>query len=473
MVIVAKFGGTSGKDGSTLEGVIENIVKENPERRVLVFSAPGKRNQQDIKVTDLLSDIAQDTYGKFNTLPVKLNRLRKRFERDFLDYFRIEHNFLDPIFSELSDLLRIQDPNESRYMDRILPQGERIYVRIVEEVMKRKGINAKAYFPEEIGLITNGIHGGAKVDERSYRKISARLRNILKNSDQVVLIPGFYGLSGNDEITTFSRGGSDLTGAIIARALSANLYENFTDTDGVYRVPPIDGITPETIPNLTYREARELRLQVLHMDTMLPLLEKGIPMRVRSTFEPEKVGTLILQEREDNGYPIEGISYISNSLLFTIKRDGMDDITGYKGRTMQIISDQGISVTNDTSDTDAMTFIIAEPQYNGRNKNSQKQEFYRKMKELKKSLEKDRFLRPDKVELERDVALMYVVGRNMRNSPDIAGKLFTAIGNAGVGIKYISQGLPSQIAISFGIDNVDINKAVYAIHQAFFNKNNI
>ncbi len=467
MVTVSKVGGTSGKDGKTLEHVITKLIIPNPERRVWVFSAPGKRYPEDYKVTDILFDIAQETYGNFSSISPKIELYRERLEVDFLDYFRIPPSFLDSMFTELSNLLRIQDPNEKRYFDRILPQGERNHVRIAEKVMRDVfGINAKAYFPEQVGLITDGNFGAAKVDRRSYKKIGMKLIPVLRNTNQIILFPGYYGVFEND-LTTLGDGSSDVTGAVTAISMNADLYENYTDTDGIYRADPRIVKGAETIEILTYDEARELRVQVLHADTLLPLLEKNIPMRVRNTLNPNNEGTLIVEKRKVNQHTMEGISYTPNCIIINTKRLGMGDISGYRGKIIDIVADYGFSIASDASQRDAHSIVIAEPQYRGNRKKEQQREFYRRIGELKKALKNDRFLRPDQVKIDRDGALVYCVGQNMEGTPGIAGKVFGAVGDAGVNIKYISQGT-SEYTISFGVNNSDISKTVNAVYNAFF-----
>lgn len=469
MVTACKYGGTSGKNGETLELVINRIIKPNPERAAHTFSAPGKRNPDDEKVTDLLHSMAIETYGNFSTISPQFEALRERLNHDFLDFFGIPPDFLDPSFSELSDLLRIPDPNEKRYLDRVLPQGERIYVRIVEKVMRDIfGMNAQAFFPEEIGLITNGAFGDAKVDARSYRRMAAALRKSLR-SGQIMLFPGYYGISETRDLTTLGSGASDVSGAVVARAIGATLYENYTDTNGIYRAPP--GIIKDapTIPVLTYTEARELRVQVLHSDTVLHLLGKNIPMRVRNTFKPENEGTLIVSQRAGNHSTMEGASYTPNCILINIKRLGMGDIRGYKGRTLDMVADHGFSSASDSSDRDAFSLIIEEPQYRGNNKKEQQARFYERVKQLKRLLKDDRFLRPDQIEIDKDVALVYCVGQNMRDAPGVSGKVFGALGHASVNVKFISQG-NSQDSISVAVKNSDVPPAVTAIYNSFYQK---
>lgn len=470
MVNVIKTGGTSAKDGKTLEHVINNILIPNPEIRVWVSSAPGKRHDKDYKVTDILFDIAQETYGNFSTISPKIEQYRERLQRDFLDYFKIPHSFLDPMFTELSDLLRTQDPNERRYFDRILPQGERIQVRINEKIMRDMfGVNAKSYFPEDIGLITNGVFGAAKVDRRSYRKIGVKLSPILRKTKQIILIPGYYGISENGDITTLGDGSSDLSGAVVARAVNARLYENYTDTNGIYRADPKIIKKAETIEVLTYDEARELRVQVLHTDTIRPLLEKNIPMRVKNTFNPDNEGTLIVKERKGNHHTMEGISYTLNCIIINIKKLGMRDISEYKGKTLNIVADNGFPVASDASMGDSMSIVIPEPQYRGNKRKEQQKEFYRRIWELKRTLKSDRFLRPDQIKIDRDGALIYCVGQNMKGMPGISGKLFSAVGDAKVNILYISQGI-GEYSISFGVKNADVPNAIKSVYTKFYPK---
>ena len=243
MVIVAKFGGTSVANGRNLEQVI-NIILANPNRKVNVFSGPGKRFEEDIKVTDLLIVLGHASYdGQIPTdllemvkgiadtsdadkIPAQLIDAAKQRFTDITDYFHIDRSFLDPLFDSLGGAIGTVQENKDQYMDGIKPYGEIILSEIAAEVLRRKGVDAQVYRPENIGMKTDGNFGRARLKKESFEEIAKSLKPVLEGSNRLIIVPGFYGVDEHGRYTTFPRGGSDLTGAILANALDAELYEN-------------------------------------------------------------------------------------------------------------------------------------------------------------------------------------------------------------------------------------------------------
>lgn len=456
MVIVAKFGGTSVADGHSLEQVV-NIILANPNRGVNVLSGPGKRFEEDIKVTDLLIQIGTAAYG--GRVPVQfINDVKQRFT-DITDYFHIDRSFLDPLFNSLDEAIRDLQEDKDQYLDGIKPYGEIILSEIAAEVLRKRGIDAQAYRPENIGMKTDGNFGRAKVKGTSYREIAEHLKPVLEGSKRVIIVPGFYGVDEHGRYTTFERGGSDLTGAILANALHAELYENWTDVDGIRRADPRVVENPETIPRMSYKEARELvysGAEILHPDTLTLLIAKGIPLNVRNTFDPGKEGTYIVANKDASGNVVEGVIHKDGFTIIYVEQMGMNEQVGYLYKLTGAFAENGVSIDHLTTSVDSIAIAVAGG--NG------KLEAVRN-----RIIELGLVGNPDGIDIAYGRSLVCVVGEGMRHTIGVLGGLSSALAVEGINIEAVFQG-PSPRNIIFCVEQKDSVSAVRAIYNLYFPK---
>ena len=420
-MFVAKFGGTSVKDGKTIKHVVDNIILQNRRRRVVVLSAPGKRSAHDVKVTDLLLE-AGDAYLSSHSYPRQLvARVRERFT-DITDYFGIGSELLDPAFTALEVAIRKSDGNRSAYMDGIAPIGEIINAQIFAAVLRQRNIGAGCYTPENIGIFTDGNFGNAKLRDYSYAKIAESLMPLIEHSKEIIVVPGFYGVTENRRWTTFSRGGSDLTGAILANALDASRYENWTDTDGIRRVDPKVVSDAGIIEKLTYREARELAYsgaQILHPDTLAPLADKRIPLNVRNTFNPGHTGTYVVVSRRRKDSIVEGIAYKEGFAIINVEKNGMNEQVGYLHRLLGIFAEMDVSIDQMTTSVDSVSLAIFTNGHKGG-----------KIEQITGKITDESLA--DKVTVAYDRALVCVVGEGMRHAPGVMATVAGALAKRGI-----------------------------------------
>ncbi|MBI2558403.1 aspartate kinase [Candidatus Woesearchaeota archaeon] len=457
MAIVSKFGGTSAKDGITLENVINNIILANPERKVIVFSAPGKASQDDIKVTDLLIRIGETNWNSREYPSDLIRQFRERF-LTIADYLGLERSFLSYHFNLLDAFVKTEMDNRDAYLDSIKPFGEMITAKLVAEFLRKQGKKTGVYLPEEIGMITDGNFGKSKLLESSYQKITDKLKPVLERTDEIIIVPGFYGVDSRGRYTTFSRGGSDLTGAILANTVDAKLYENWTDTDGIRRADPRIIDNPDTIEKMTYREAREFAYsgaEVLHPDTLIPLIAKDIPLNVRNTFNLSNKGTYITTSKIPNGHVVEGVSHKEGFTVLYVEKTGMEDEIGYLNRLTNVLLNHGLSISQMTTSIDSVSVAMPANQING------------KAEAVIGDIIKNKLADSEGVNMDYDKSMVCVVGEGMRHHVGVLTKLSGELASHGINIETVYQG-PSERSIIFGLDSKDAKIAVKAIYDLYF-----
>jgi len=456
MVIATKFGGTSVANGRNLEQVID-IILSNPKRRVNVLSGPGKRDKEDIKLTDLSIGIGNAAYEGQNYMQL-LEMVVQRFV-DITSYFHINTSFLDPLIASLNNVIKSTPLSKNQYLDGIKPYGEIIISAIAAEALRMKGVDAQVYRPEDIGMMTNSDFGNAKLLDGSYQRIAQVLNPVLERPGKVIIVPGFYGVDSNGRYVTFQRGGSDLTGAVLANALDAELCENWTDTDGILRADPRVVDNPEVIKMLTYREAREMAYsgaQVLHPDTLMPLIAKGIPLHVRNTFAPEREGTYIVATKLPTGSVVEGITHKDGFSMVYVEQMGMNEQVGYLSKLTGIFAENGVSIDHLTTSVDSVAIAIDNG--NGR------------LNMVREDIIKSGLVdSPDGINIAYNKSLVCVVGEGMRHTTGVMAKVSSALASQGINIETVFQG-PSERNIIFGLEQKDAIKAVRAIYNLYFGK---
>ncbi len=431
---VVKFGGSSLASAEQFRKV-GDISRSDEARRFVVPSAPGKRFDGDTKVTDMLYKCyaAAEAGEKFGKL---LEDIKAR-------YYEIIHGLelslsLEEEFQVISESFAGKAGT-----DYAASRGEYL-----------NGIVMAAYlgyeFVDAAEVICFDEDGNFAADETNA-KLSARLAEA-----ESVVVPGFYGAMPDGKVKTFSRGGSDVTGSIVAKAISADIYENWTDVSGFLVTDPRIIENPRVIETITYRELRELSYMgatVLHEDAIFPVRKAGIPINIRNTNAPQDKGTLIVESTcRRPKYTITGIAGKKGFAALNIEKDMMNAEVGFGRKVLQVFEENGISFEHMPSGIDTMTIFVHQSEF--------------EEKEQKVLAGIHRAVNPDSVDLEANLALIAVVGRGMRATRGTAGRIFSALAHANINVKMIDQG-SSELNIIIGVRNDDFEAAIKAIYDIF------
>ena len=432
---VAKFGGSSLADAAHFKKV-RDILLADADRRIVVPSAPGKRSSVDVKVTDLF---------------YQCNRLAsagKDMDEAFLKIQERYHEIANELGVEI-DL----DAHLVEVRKQIQLGAGEDYAASRGEYLN--GILLAAYMGWDFVDPVDGIFFDAQ-GQLDSEKTQEKLSELLCGHEHAV-VPGFYGCDTHGRVKTFSRGGSDITGAIVARAVSADMYENWTDVSGCLMADPRIVRNPEPIRYITYRELRELSYMgasVLHEDAIFPVRIAGIPTNIRNTNKPEEPGTIICYEAEDydSEYPITGIAGQKDFAIIAVEKAMMNAELGFGRRVLQALEEEGVSFEHMPSGIDTMCVVVSESSIEGK-----KERLIARIKEL---------VKPDAVEIHSGLALIATVGRGMVRSKGISARLFNGLMKAGVNVRLIDQG-SSELNIIVGVDSLDFENATRAIYRAF------
>lgn len=431
---VVKFGGSSLASAQQFKKVAD-IIHADPERRYVVPSAPGKRFSGDTKVTDML-------YGCYH-----LAEEEKDFSKELA---AIEERYQE-IIEGLSLSLSLKEE----------------FKQIRKNFKEKAGENYAASRGEYLnGIIMAAYLGYEFVDSAQVIRFDENgdfdaettndiLREKLAGMERAV-IPGFYGAYADGRVKTFSRGGSDVTGSIVARAVKADVYENWTDVSGFLVADPHIIDTPVAIDTITYRELRELSYMgagVFHEDAIFPVRREGIPINIRNTNKPEDAGTWIVESTcQKSRYVITGIAGKKGFCSVNIEKAMMNSEIGFGRKVLQAFEDNGISFEHVPSGIDTMTVFVHQD------------EFIDKEQKVVSAIH--RLASPDSVDIEADLALIAVVGRGMKSTRGTAGRIFSALAHANVNVKMIDQG-SSELNIIIGVANDDFAAAIRAIYNIF------
>ncbi len=431
---VLKFGGSSLADAAHFRQVAD-IVKAEPERRYVVASAPGKRMSGDTKVTDLLYQCYELASNEEDISEV-FEEIKTRYN-DIIRDLKIELDLTEVFEKIRASLLH----NSGR--DYIASRGEYLNAMILAKYLGFDFIDAKkVIFFKEDGTFDS-------------EKTNDVLRDYLTKHEYAVL-PGFYGSMPNGTIKTFSRGGSDITGSIVARAASATLYENWTDVSGFLMADPRCIDNPKPIDKITYKELRELSYMgatVLHEDAIFPVRYSKIPINIRNTNRPDDKGTFIVPQTDDiSDDIITGVAGRIGFATITVEKDMMNAELGFGRRVLQAIEDNGISFEHFPSGIDTMSVVVSA------------KELHKKRADVMADICKA--VDPENIFVEENLALIAVVGRGMVKAKGTAARIFTALANAGVNIRMIDQG-SCELNIIVGVDSNDYITALRAIYNEF------
>ena len=448
---VAKFGGTSLANADQIKKVC-SIITSDPERRLIIVSAPGKRYREDIKVTDMLIACAKAGLEKGDA-EKELQAVTERFA-NIASELGVNGSIVETVSADLRKRVEGDKSDKGRYMDCLKAAGEDNCAKLVAEYLKSTGLNARYVNPKDAGLQLSDEFGNAQVLPQSYENLKS-----LSDYSGITIFPGFFGYSLSGEVVTLPRGGSDITGSIVAAAVNADLYENFTDVDCVYSVNPNLIKSPVPIHEVTYREMRELSYAgfgVFHEEALVPVFYKGVPVRIKNTNNPSAPGTTIVKERRTNGFPVVGIASDTGFCFIYISKYLMNREVGFGRKILQMLEEEHISYEHIPSGIDNMSIIL-------------KQDMMDEYKE-KRIIERiESELAVDDISVVKNIALVMIVGEGMRNTLGITSRASAALANAGINLEMINQG-PSEVSMMFGVRAEVCNKAVCALYDEFFIK---
>ena len=431
---VVKFGGSSLASARQFKKV-GDIIRSDKSRRYVVPSAPGKRNDKDEKVTDLLYQCydAASTGASYKKI---LEKIKNRYE-EIIDGLNLNLN-LDHEFARIEENFLAKAGR-----DYAASRGEYLNGMVMAEFLGYEFIDAA----EVVFFDDNGVFDAETTD----RELAERLEHVER-----AVIPGFYGARHDGTVKTFSRGGSDVTGSIVARAIHADMYENWTDVSGFLVADPRIVKDPQVIETITYRELRELAYMgasVLHEDAIFPVRKEGIPINIRNTNRPDDKGTLIVESTcRKPRFTITGIAGKKGFCSINVEKAMMNSEVGFGRKVLQVFENYGISFEHMPSGIDTMTIFVHQSAF----------------EEYEQSVIAGihRAVEPDFVELESDLALIAVVGRGMKATRGTAGRIFSALAHARVNVKMIDQG-SSELNIIIGVKNGDFETAIKAIYDIF------
>ena len=431
---VVKFGGSSLASAEQFKKV-GNIIRADKERVHVVPSAPGKRYKEDTKVTDMLyACYALADAGK--DFAKALAEIKARYQ-EIIDGLGLSLS-LEKEFETIEANFKAKAGS-----DYAASRGEFLNGIIMANYLGYDFIDAATviFFDE------NGNFDQAKTDKVLGEELKKHTHTV---------VPGFYGALPNGKVKTFSRGGSDITGSIVARAAKVNVYENWTDVSGFLLVDPRIIENPEGIEVITYTELRELSYMgatVLHEDAIFPVRQEGIPINIKNTNAPEDAGTWIVESTcQKSKYTITGIAGKKGFCSINIEKDKMNSEIGFGRKVLQAFEENGISFEHVPSGIDTMTVFVHQD------------EFLHKEQNVVAAIH--RLANPDKIEIEADLALIAVVGRGMKSTRGTAARLFSALAHADINIKMIDQG-SSELNIILGVENKDFETAIKAIYDIF------
>ncbi|MCI1859848.1 MAG: aspartate kinase [Sporolactobacillus sp.] len=448
---VVKFGGSSLASGAQVEKVY-HIVASDPERKIVVISAPGKRTAADTKVTDLLIRCGEK---QLNDEPADdlINSVIDRY-RSIAEDLHLPNQIIGRIKDSLLTLLHGDRSRPTAFLEAIKASGEDNNAKLVAEAFRYKGLDAHYVSPKEAGLLVSNEPGHARVLPESYE----RLRG-LRDRPGVIVFPGFFGYNREGDVVTFARSGSDITGSVLANGVKADLYENFTDVDAVYSVNPHIVPHPKEIRELTYREMRELSyggFSVFHDEALIPAFRAGVPVNIKNTNNPQAPGTRIVSRRGSSNGPVVGIASNEGFCSIFVSKYLMNREVGIVRRTLQIFENRGISVEHIPSGIDDISIILREAQMSDRTE----QEIIRKIKQE---------LNADEVKISHGLALIMMVGEGMRRRIGTMARASKALASAHVNIEMINQG-SSETSMMFGVKEAVEKRAVQALYEEFFTK---
>ncbi len=447
---VVKFGGSSLASAGQLEKVF-NIVQSDSERRFVVVSAPGKRNAEDTKVTDALIKYYRE-YVDGKDVTASQEWIVNRYQA-MVDELGFSANSMKKIAENIISLANLPINDNEFLYDTFLSAGEDNNAKLIAEYFTFRGLPARYVHPKKAGIIVSSEPGNARILPSSYDKIEE-----LRNAEEVLVIPGFFGVTVDNQICTFSRGGSDITGSIVAAGVKADLYENFTDVDGIFAAHPGIIKHPHSIKELTYREMRELAyagFSVLHDEALLPAYRGRIPLVIKNTNNPSHPGTRIVLDHTDQTLPVVGIAADDGFVSINISKYLMNREVGFGRKVLQILEDLNIRFEHMPTGIDDLSIVL-------RNRELTPIKEAEILRQLKTKME------VDKAEIEHGLSIIMIVGENMKSHVGVTATATSALSDQNINLAMISQGA-SEVSVMFVVKTEEKEKALQALYAAFFN----
>ncbi|HIX42593.1 aspartate kinase [Kurthia sp. 3B1D] len=451
---VCKFGGTSVASAEQVKKVAA-IVQSDEQRRFVVVSAPGKRDSADIKVTDLLIDLANAVIAG-EEIEDKIQAVVKRYEEN-AQGLGLDREISDIIEADLRTRCEQAIKVSPEYvLDSLKASGEDNNAKMIAMYFNSIGIEARYVSPKE-GLVVNEPPARTMALSEAYNNLSS-----LKDSNEIIVFPGFFGYTAQGVLRTFDRGGSDITGAILAAAVGADIYENFTDVDCVFSANPKVVNNPAEITEITYREMRELSyagFSVFHDEALMPVFKLKIPVNIKNTNNPASPGTRIVSESTINRRPVTGISADAGFSILYVSKYLMNREIGFGRKLLQILEEENISYEHTPSGLDDISVIIRSHQVDPE----------KEQRIVKRVYDE---LHADDVHFRHGFSMIVVVGEGMNNNTGLAARAATAISRTGANIEMINQG-SSEVSLSFGVKQQFEDAILKALYEEFFQPVNV
>jgi aspartate kinase len=446
---VAKFGGSSLASAAQVRKVCD-IILSDAERKLVVVSAPGKRDKQDTKVTDLLIAAAHARLGGASG-DAEIARVIARYDAIAAELGMPAASTAD-IAANLHGLIAMDCDDADCFMDAMKAAGEDNCARLLAAYLRALGHDASYINPRDAGMVLSDEPGNARVLDASYPRLAA-----LAERAGILIFPGFFGYAPTGRVVTFPRGGSDITGAILAKAVNANLYENFTDVDSVFAASPAIVDSPAAVSEITYREMRELAyagFSVFHDEALEPVFTAGIPVAIKNTNNPAAAGTRLLRTRVVDGNPVVGIAGSKGFCSVYVSKYMMNREIGFVRRLLQIFEEEGVPFEHMPSGIDSISIIVRASAFTPEIEALVLQRI---------SAE----LGADDVAVTRGLALIMLVGEGMFHGVGLAARACAAFAHAGINLEMINQG-SSEVSIMFGIVAADLQASVRTLYHEFF-----
>ncbi|HJF31462.1 MAG TPA: aspartate kinase [Sporosarcina psychrophila] len=448
---VCKFGGTSVASADQIKKVAQ-IIASDPARKIIVVSAPGKRFSSDDKVTDLLIRLAEKALNG-EDIEIELMEVVNRYQQ-IAAGLGISMDIVSTIQNDLYERLNKDRNDVVLFMDCLKASGEDNNAKLIAAYFTHIGMDAHYMCPKKAGLLVNErperVRALPEGDERLVQ---------LRDKPGLIVFPGFFGYTKDGTLRTFNRGGSDITGSLLAAATEAELYENFTDVDSVFAANPTVVDNPVGIEKMTYREMRELAyagFSVFHDEALMPAFRRSVPVCIKNTNNPEASGTLIVKERNYFAQPVIGIAADSGFSTLFVDKYLMNQEIGFGRKLLQILEEEEIPFEHTPSGIDNLSVIIRSKFLNA----DKEARIVRRAKEE---------LNADHVHMHSNYSMIVLVGEGMRHSTGLAARAASAIARTGASIQMINQG-SSEVSLVFGVHKKDETKILKELYAEFFLK---
>lgn len=444
-MFVSKFGGTSMASASQFYKV-KKIIEMDVRRKLIIVSAPGKRYSADQKVTDLLIDTFYDVD--------RIEKAQSVIDRfaSIIHELALPEALLEQLQDELISRLQRNDLNVQEHLDLVKAFGEEYSARLFAAFLQSEGLSATYADPYEIGLTLTSPPSIVQLREDAFMELSK-----LRDTSDILVIPGFFGYTREGLLRTFERGGSDITGSLLAAAVLAEQYENFTDVDSVFVANPAIIDQPEKLEEVTYREMRELSyagFSVFHDEALMPVYRKQIPVVIKNTNNPNAPGTRISAYRNITTRPVTGITADEGFSILYVSKYLMNRELGFGRRLLQVLEEEEISYEHTPSGLDDISVIIRSHYLDAR----------KEQRIISRVLDE---LGAEVAYFRHGLSMIVLVGEGMRHSTGLAARATAAISRTGANIEMINQG-SSEVSLVFGVLKQEQEKIVSALYAEFF-----